>query len=816
MGSESRESGSREPQKIESPTAKIVHLRDVLPTYSCVYWAKSAGKMRPSVFKGTQCGRNMKRTGGSDFDQRGGVVSKQARPCRGLTRRDFLLAGAGAGLFVFGLGGGWPLGGSEAEAAPLDLDVFGGFPRAFYGRHVEGEVRSGDYSYEEWEKRNLPLGGILGKVLNEAHDYTGRNNLEWFLRYKNQNPSKMVLLHYNGTGRRATDEATTRFFSGHFLYYKGTRLTRGIANRTQDVLHVADTSIFKTKRLGTDVSDDIAIVRLGPGRTPNWQTAEHVRLVDIDGRNNTITVQRGKYGTRRETFPKGSYIAAHVMTGPYRFNNAPQQNIPLWNYNFSTACPRDEQGRNCADALPEYLGEKLGPGGQLSSFDGIIFDVFSWVIRFGHPIHAIDVNTDGRADRGILGGANTVSQGALEFLVKLRERLGPDKLILADGHIPSKSQRGFEALNGMESEGYPDKYDIGLDHTSRGENIFNYWKEHSAPPSLHYANFRYKQKRPKRYRNTFTEPTLSHDKSYRKLRLVLASTLFTDGAFTASGGDLLDGGDGWLPPEVTWRDAPGVDPVKVRVFDELWRGTDQVPHWLGQPLGEAVHLAAQTPDLFEGRGESWPDAFIGRFEGERVAFSRAGTEAEPILAIRVTRSSRPPSMTFVLPGIDVPGKDLFVSLRLKAEPLEGFPASVPRRVDAYAVPAGEGLRPQNREFTWVGGEAFEASLYFQEVGPGRVNLRFEVEGEQQVIFESLRAHSATDGRYREYEGGVVFANPSTRSYIFDVGTLFPGVTLRRIQGSNNQDPQTNDGSVVGEQLTLAAKNGLFVVKEVSG
>ena len=31
----------------------------------------------------------------------------------------------------------------------------------------------------------------------------------------------MVLLHYNGTGRRATDEALTKFFHGHFLYYEG-------------------------------------------------------------------------------------------------------------------------------------------------------------------------------------------------------------------------------------------------------------------------------------------------------------------------------------------------------------------------------------------------------------------------------------------------------------------------------------------------------------------------------------------------------------------------------------------------------------------
>jgi hypothetical protein len=444
----------------------------------------------------------------------------------------------------------------------------------------------------------------------------------------------------------------------------------------------------------------------------------------------------------------------------------------------------------------------------------MVFDVFSWIIAFGRPLQEIDVNTDGRADRGIVGRVNVVGVGVYQFIKALRERL-PGKLILADGHAPRESQRGFGILNGMESEGYPDKYDIRLDHLSRGENLFDYWKENSASPSFNFMNFRYKQRSPERWRNTFIEPNLSEDRSYRKLRLALASILFTDSAFTYGGQEQA------LPPEVVWRDAPGVDPVRVRVFDELWKGTAQEPHWLGQPLGEAVHLATrdgedptrEAPDLFGGRGESWQDLFIeGRFSGEGVSFSRGGTETEPVLVISNTRSERPPGMSFTLSGIEVPGKDLFVSLRLRAEPLENFPSSVPRRVDVRAVPSGAGISSANKEFTWAGEEPFSASFYYQDVGPGTVHLKFWVEGEQRMYFESLKAHSATDGRYREYEGGVVFANPSTRAYTFDVGTLFPGVKLRRIRGSANQDHQTNDGSLLGDKLTLSANNGLFVVR----
>jgi hypothetical protein len=117
------------------------------------------------------------------------------------------------------------------------------------------------------------------------------------------------------------------------------------------------------------------------------------------------------YGTTARRFPRRSYLAAHVTTGPYRTEDTPEQNIPLWSYNFSTVCPRDAQGRNCGDALAEYLGEKLGPGGELESFDGIVFDVFSWVVRFARPLENVDVNTDGEPDSGIVEGHNVVGAG---------------------------------------------------------------------------------------------------------------------------------------------------------------------------------------------------------------------------------------------------------------------------------------------------------------------------------------------------------------------------------------------------------------------
>ncbi|MGH3147881.1 MAG: hypothetical protein ACRDTR_18990 [Rubrobacter sp.] len=737
-----------------------------------------------------------------------------------------MVGSAGAGMFVLGLGGL----AQGADAAPPNLDILGDHPRAFFFRQAEGDASDGVLSYEEWESRYLALDGIVGKVLNEENYYTGKNNLPFFRQFKQQNPRKMVLLHYNGTGRRVTDEATTRFFPGHFLHYRGTKLTQGITSQTQTVLRVQNTSVFDLKRYSTSLGEDIAITRVGSNGKPAWSRAEQVRLVSIDARNKTIRVKRGMYRTEKSTFPTGSYLAAHVTTGPYGSEATPEQTVPLWAYNFSTACPRDGLGRNCGDVLADYLGDRLGPGppvGDIAFFDGIVFDVFSWMIRFGNPLEAIDVNTDGRADRGMIGGVNTVGLGVNQFLKTLRERL-PDKLIVGDGHETREAQRGFGYVNGAESEGFPDKYDIALDHLSRGENIFDYWKANSAAPSFNFMNFRYKDRNPERWRNSFIEPNLSEDRSYRKLRLALASALFTDAAFTYGGRVEA------LPPEANWTPPGGTTPVRVRVFDELWKGTEQIPHWLGQPLGPPVHRAALTNDILAGEGVRWVAPFIARFQGTGLAFSKTGTSANPIMTIRTTTPSPPPGMSFTLSDVEVSDKDLFVSLRLRADPLEGFPASIARRVDVGVAPPGGSATTANKEFTWAGQRFFDASLYFQDVGPGRVDLRFEVEGERPVYFDRITAHSAADGRHREYEGGVVLANPSTRDYTFKVGVIYrelleSGIRLRRLRGTDSQDPEyegrkVNDGSVVAESpaagqevplypLTLPAKDALFVVKE---
>jgi hypothetical protein len=122
------------------------------------------------------------------------------------------------------------------------------------------------------------------------------------------------------------------------------------------------------------------------------------------------------------------------------------------------------------------------------------------------------------------------------------------------------------------------------------------------------------------------------------------------------------------------------------------------------------------------------------------------------------------------------------------------------------------LTPQ-RIMTWANGEWFESGFYFRDLGPRTVDLTFEFEGSETVYLDKLTAHAAADAIARDYEHGVVLANPSTRPFTFEVARLFPGAKLRHLQGVPEQDPKTNAGSAVGATTTVGPRDALFLVKE---
>lgn len=115
--------------------------------------------------------------------------------------------------------------------------------------------------------------------------------------------------------------------------------------------------------------------------------------------------------------------------------------------------------------------------------------------------------------------------------------------------------------------------------------------------------------------------------------------------------------------------------------------------------------------------------------------------------------------------------------------------------------------------TWAGARDFTSGFYFREVKTPKVDLEFSIDGPEPLWISDITVHAHPDAIYREFEHGLVLANPAPRPYVFDLGRFFPKTTFRRIKGSPRQDPATNDGSIAPARLTLAPKDALFLVKD---
>ncbi|MDP6111836.1 MAG: hypothetical protein QGF00_13365 [Planctomycetota bacterium] len=523
------------------------------------------------------------------------------------------------------------------------------YPRAFFFRAAEGggpAIQRGRFTYEQWHRTFSRLSGIMGKSLEE--EVPGRSaNIPIFTRFKKQHPDKVVLLHYNGNSRDPRD-GIGGFFAGHWVYYVGCKITKDLPAQTGECeVHVEDPSRFRVK-MGRyiDKNVDIGICMLDENGKPNWHVAEQVQLLSKDNKGKVLKIRRGAFGTKPLQFPAGrAYIAPHATEGPW----GKRSNL-LWFYNYSTRCPRDAEGRNCVDVLVDDFGDRFLPGGALAAFDGVEFDVLHW--EHGGPRsgnRGLDMDADGEADAGHFDGVNTYSVGVFEFCRQLRQKLGEDRVIQADGGTV-RGQRAFGQLNGIESEGWPWLADWEISDWSGGMNRHRFWAAFAREPRFSYINHKYtmagdtpgSRKRP--------------DVPFSRHRLVLAVAQCFDAAVCYS-----------TPPRREGKNE------LIGVWDELWQGTDEKLGWLGQPTGQAVCLAKQQPDLLRGQGKTMPPAFLSKWSGDGALFERDDNG----LRVSFGESDRE-ARKFLLAGVPAVGRDLFVTMRMRAASLKGYPSAVPR------------------------------------------------------------------------------------------------------------------------------------------
>lgn len=525
---------------------------------------------------------------------------------------------------------------------PVRLPLLGAeYPRVFFFRGAEGAARRAT-DYGAWDAEYSRLMGIMGKCLDEEIVGHTARNPEFFNRFKERHPNQAVLLHFNGNSRDPRYETGT-YFPGHWVHRRATRILSDVpASEGETDIRVEDASDFKTGsgRYRTS-SDDIALFGMTPSRTHDWAHCEQVQLVSVDPKSNTIRVKRGCYGTKPLAFKAGvSRAAAHAVEGPWG-----KTNHLLWFYNYATHCPRDPQGRTCADRLVDDLARWFAPGGVLGRFDGMEFDVLF------HVTHG-DTDGDGVEDHGVVDGINRYGVGVIGFARQLRERMGERFILQADGALGpggQRSQRAFGLFNGIESEGWPNLNDWEFRDWSGGLNRHLFWQANARAPAFSYFNHKWVEGVPGK-----PGETRNADVPFSRHRLAFAAAQFVDAMLCAA----------YSPP----RGRRGESPV----WDEFVQGAENRLGWLGRPEGPPVRLAAATPDVLAGRD---PSAVI---RGP-VSVTREG-------AAWVVSAKDPgvETLAFTLADIPAAGSNLSVFLTMRGEPMRGYPDGMARFVTVVA------------------------------------------------------------------------------------------------------------------------------------
>ena len=478
---------------------------------------------------------------------------------------------------------------SSADSQKL-LIFQGEYPRAFFFRQCELAPSLPKFDYAPWSATFSRLMGIMGKAADEEVPRCAANPPA-FARFKADHPDQLVVLHYDGAAGDPDTAAGRRFFAGHWLYFNGATILSDVpAGQGETTISVSDARLFRVA-VGRfrDRTDEIGLCVTGSDGKPDWSRSEQVQLIASDPKAHTIRVRRGCHGTQPEAFQAGhAYAAAHLISGPW----AGRKGDLLWFYNFGVTCPRDPEGRTCADVLTKILGEAFAPGGAFASFDGIEFDVMMNDVPGGKGLRKADVDADGKADGGIVDGVNVYGAGVIEFCRQLRKRLGDGRLIMADGGELNE-QRAFGILNGIESEGWPNVKDWAVRGWSGGLNTQSFWQANARPPVLNYINHRY-------FQIDQTGQTIIPNVPFHIHRLVFAAAMFTDSAVTYS-----------MPPPGGAIYPRSGDPG---IWDELVMGAENRRGWLGHPTGPARHLATAQPELFKGTGSPLTRQFAERFQ----------------------------------------------------------------------------------------------------------------------------------------------------------------------------------------------------------
>ena len=581
------------------------------------------------------------------------------------------------------------VGGGETNTLSRVRAATAGYPKLLFFRNCEAFMESNNVAAFEHCVSNRTV-GLIGKPFTEEVERRTPAVLARFSEYSIRHPDALVLVHYNGLSADPRSLPPT-YSACHWLHYAGTRIVRDCSVTDTEIV-VADAKLFRAAEGGSKkhpeaagYGDDLTICALTADGKPDWNTFEHAHVIAVDKKRGVLTVRRGIAGTKpRDWKAHAAYIAAIDVSDPGKLGD-----FGYWWYNYSVTCPRDKNGKRLIEVMSEDLGWRLTERTIAGQLDGIEFDMLGFrpvlredqVKRIGR---GLDYDGDGVVDFADAGGTNQYGRGVYEFLAALRERVGPDKAIMMD-----MGRRGIGGiLNGIESEGWPNPFDLEFASWSAGINEHRWWLARAAQPCLSYIHLKYGD-RTTGIRSVLTDA---------RRRFVHAGAMMLNGIVT-----------------VNWPPQPA-DYATLVVPDELLRGKENIPNWLGQPLEPPRMLVLAAPDVWQGKGTRLDQDFITKVRGVDATVTAAVDGGRPCLRTRAAANGQQ-TFRFVLPGIGQAKDGWVLRFWVRAEePLPGIPANVARRIKLkpakesspqFSVHIGEFI-PE----TWADDKWFEATCFF--------------------------------------------------------------------------------------------------------
>lgn len=651
------------------------------------------------------------------------------------------------------------------------------FPKQFIFRgEYNVKVNATDESFSRAAEYSC---GIIQKYVpyDEMKKLDPYKTAAFASRYVRENPTKLILLHWDAEEHvNCIEGSSTRFFPGHWITFEGTKPATPIGKKdtwiTVEDIRPLSVTTKNPKARSRFLNPVLLAVRLDKNGLPIWYESEYLLLEEIDKETNKIKVKRSHALSKSISFDLNTRIAP-IST--YLSSDH------LFVYNYSVNSPKDKNGKQAIDIQFEELTELFDPNkGRLRDLNGIAFDVLNWGVPFNPAL--ADTDGDGIGDGGIdsITGEDLFRKGAYLFQQRLRNHFGNEFILTNDGYN-EKDQRAIGIFNGLESEGLV-RHNDAFRGFSKTLNVFAYWMKNN----------------PIDYKLAYIVPKIMNPVDQSKTDQYVR---FCTATVTCLGASLAA-----IPTE---------KPEERLAIDEIICGNQKKMYWLGKPIGEMQNLGFAGRDVLDNNGIILNKEYVEKIKAENCTFLIHNNE---ILVSGIDKKSFQNNCRITLPKIKIPEhvNDITLCLEAKAiEPLKGMNKEIPRMmfVQISGLPDYEKTEMLNKMYNsmWglVGDSYFESTFCYRKVGGRELEISIEMEGQGDFAIKNIRIMDQTSAIIREFENGIVLANPSLSDYKFDLSP-YSSSKFRRIEGKeypNNGDLVDSTNGVV-----LGPCEGLFLVK----